>query len=109
MIQRSKRLIQHEQVRVGSKSASQGYTLLFTARKFRDRSIRKILHADTYERFLYEGIDFTFGSSSHSQPKSDVLHDRAMRKKGVILEHEPKSTFVSGLLGVIFTIPEHLT
>ncbi len=45
----------------------------------------------------------------HPQAKGDILGDRPVREKGVVLEHQTEVALMSGGIGKVYAVPEDFT
>ncbi len=87
-VERAQRLIEHQQVGLGSQRASQRNPLALTARKLVDRALAEAGQTDQFERFFQAAFKLLGIVVMHAQAKGDVVSHVHVREQGEVLKHQ---------------------
>ena len=91
-IERSERLVQQEDARLGSEGARECDPLLLAARQRSDGATLESGEPDELQELARPRGDSLGRVSAHPQPERDVPEDVAVREERVILEDEPDAS-----------------
>ena len=105
-VQGRERFVEKKDLRADRKGA--GDALALTAREGEDVARLVLLKVDETEHFVDGLFNLLLGFAPHRETVGDVLRNRHVREKGVLLEHEADAALFGGEIRDVFAAHEDL-
>jgi hypothetical protein len=100
-VERSERLVEHQQPGAWRERAGQRDPLLLPAGQLGDPPVLEPAQRDQPEHLVDPGAHLVATHAAHPRPERHVVGDRAVREQRVVLEHQPDVALVGAAAGEV--------